>query len=261
MHQDIYLSWCCWSFKGEQDGSPQPHRDWTTVLCPMGWTGGPRTDLPSAQLSLSTGERKAAQNTTWGSPAQESLEMDLNSPTRGARGGVVPWCGVYACVKVTGMQSGGVPPDSAHWRSLHSGCRSRVLELSLFLVWGSVLLCFPRWPVSLCLFHPWVFPALLGSVSLIIKVAFPPAQCPWAPGSLERWGGQPSRPHSLDTSIAEHPPPTPAPGPLLGWLGALDGKSSAGFIQGFYRSACLGPLGSVFWPPLPWLGGTPCPSA
>ena len=53
----------------------------------------------------------------------------------------------------------------------------------------------------------------------------------------------------------------PAPGPLLGWLGALDGKSSAGFIQGFYRSACLGPLGSVFWPPLPWLGGTPCPSA
>ena len=36
--------------------------------------------------------------------------MDLNSPTRGARGGVVPHCGVYVCVKVTGMQSGGVPP-------------------------------------------------------------------------------------------------------------------------------------------------------
>ena len=56
------------------------------------------------------GERKAAQNTTWGSPAQESLQMDLNSPTRGARGGVMQWCGMYACVKVTGMQSGGVPP-------------------------------------------------------------------------------------------------------------------------------------------------------
>ena len=76
----------------------------------MGWTGGPRTDLPSAQLSLSMGERKAAQNTTWGRPAQESLQMDLNSPTRGARGGVMQWCGMYACVKVTGMQSGGVPP-------------------------------------------------------------------------------------------------------------------------------------------------------
>lgn len=92
------------------------------------------------------------------------------------------------------------------------------------------------------------------------KGGFPPGPVPMGsrePGTLGRAAQQASQSRYFNCRA----PPPPAPGPLLGWLGALDGKSSAGFIQGFYRSACLGPLGSVFWPPLPWLGGTPCPSA
>ena len=100
------------------------------------------------------------------------------------------WC-VCMCKSHRDAIWGSPSPDSAHWYNLHSGCRSWVLELSLCLVGGSVLLCFPRWPVSLCLFHPWVFPAGLGSVSLIIKVAFPPGPVPMGsrePGTLGRAG-------------------------------------------------------------------------
>ena len=104
---------------------------------------------------------------------------------------------VCVCKSYRGAIWGSPSPDSAHRCSLHSGCRSRVLELLLFLFWGSVLLCFPRWPVSLCLFHPWVFLALLGSVSLIIKVAFPSGPVPMGsrePGTLGRAAQQAAQP-------------------------------------------------------------------
>ena len=108
----------------------------------------------------------------------------------------MPHCGVYVCVKITGMQSGESPPPRFCPLVQFALRMQKVLELSLFLVWGSVLLCFPRWPVSLSLFHPRGFLALLGPVSLIIKVTFPPDPVPTGssePGSLGRAAQQASQ--------------------------------------------------------------------